>query len=101
MVIGSDPLESRAGALTLIGGELAFDFTNTSSGRGAPTHQEHLRSAQDIVDWGAHAKLLSHADADWLRAKLASDDELGGRLLARALDLREALYAIGVEIAAR
>src|ERR1700728_4700649 len=50
--------ESRAGSLTLIGGELALDFANTSSARGWPTCQEHLRSAVNVVDWPGHARVL-------------------------------------------
>ncbi|WP_158818329.1 CGNR zinc finger domain-containing protein [Methylocapsa sp. S129] len=100
MVSIPTPEESRAGSLTLIGGELAFDFTNTSSGRGWPAPTEHLRSAENVVAWARHAKVLGPADADWLRGAVAADEALARRLLRRALDLREALYAIGVEIAA-
>jgi predicted RNA-binding Zn ribbon-like protein len=100
MVINESSGPSRAGSLTLVGGELAFDFTNTSSGRGWPAHQEHLRTARNIVDWSEHAKLLNHADADWLREGLAGDQRLAQALLDRALALREVLYAIGAEIAA-
>jgi predicted RNA-binding Zn ribbon-like protein len=92
--------ESRAGSLALIGGELAFDFTNTSSGRGWPTHQEHLRSAENVVAWARHAKLLGPADGEWLHGAVAADEALARRLLRRALDLREALHAIGVAVAA-
>jgi predicted RNA-binding Zn ribbon-like protein len=100
MVITPEPAPSRAGSLTLVGGELAFDFTNTSSGRGWPTHQEHLRSALNVVDWAQHAKMLGPADAEWLRAAVSADQSLGRRVLRRALDLRENIYAIAVEIAA-
>jgi predicted RNA-binding Zn ribbon-like protein len=100
MVTDGDLQTSRAGSLTLIGGELALDFTNTSSGRGWPTHQDHLRAAEDIVAWARHAKVMSPVDADWLRAEVAANDSLARRLLHRALDLREALYMIAAEIAA-
>ena len=100
MVIFPESPPSRAGSLTLIGGELAFDFTNTSSGRGWPTHQEHLRSAQNVVAWAQRAKLMGPTDARWLDEKLAKDEALARRLLKRALDLREAIHAIGVEVAA-
>ena len=92
--------ESRAGSLALIGGELAFDFTNTSSGRGSPTQQDHLRVAENVVAWARHAKLLGPADTEWLSEKVATDEALARRLLRRALDLREALHAIGVAVAA-
>ncbi len=101
MVINPEPPASRADSLALVGGELAFDFTNTSSGRGWPTHQEHLRSARNVVDWARHAKVLGPADAEWLHAAVDSDHELARRLLRRALELRENVYAIAVEVAAR
>jgi predicted RNA-binding Zn ribbon-like protein len=100
MVVNHDSSASRAGSLTLIGGELAFDFTNTSSGRGWPTHQEHLRSARNVVAWARHAKVMGPADAEWLDAKVADDEILARRLLERALDLRETIHTIAVEIAA-
>jgi predicted RNA-binding Zn ribbon-like protein len=100
MVISQPFADSRAGSLALIGGELAFDFTNTSSGRGWPTHQEHLRSAQNVVDWAQHAKLLGPADFEWLQAAVSANPRLGERMLQRALELRENIFAIAFEIAA-
>jgi predicted RNA-binding Zn ribbon-like protein len=100
MVIVPAMSESHAGSLALIGSELAFDFTNTSSGRGFPTHQEHLRSAENVVDWAQHAKLMGPEDAEWLRAAVSADQGLAGRMLRRALELRETIFAIAVEIAA-
>jgi predicted RNA-binding Zn ribbon-like protein len=91
---------SRAGSLTLLGGALAFDFSNTASGRGWPSHQEHLGAGQDVVDWAEHVKLLSPADAGWLRGTLEADSALGNLLLRQALRTREDIHAICVEIAA-
>jgi predicted RNA-binding Zn ribbon-like protein len=91
---------SRAGALTLLGGTLAFDFANTASGRGWPSHQEHLRSATDIVEWAEHVKLFSSADASWLRGMVDSDAVLSDMLLRRALGTREDIHAICIEVAA-
>src|SRR5436305_12781421 len=100
MVSLETPPPSRAGSLTLIGGELALDFANTSSGRGWPTHQEHLRRAVDVADWAGHARVLPPDDAAWLREAAASDAALGERLFQAALALRENIFALGVEIAA-
>ena len=88
--------ESSAGSLTLIGGELALDFANTSSGRGWPTHQEHLRSAVNVVDWADHAHVLPPEDAAWMRETARAESEVGQQLLARALELREDIYVVGV-----
>ncbi len=100
MVISEAQPASRAGSLTLVGGELAFDFANTSSGRGWPTHQEHLLSARDVADWAAHARVLPPDEAAWLRDAATEDEKIGRRLLEAALALREDIYVLGSEIAA-
>src|ERR1700677_1314077 len=99
-MVSNDFSVSRAGSLTLIGGELALDFANTSAGRGELTHQEHLRSAADIAEWAGHARVLPPGDAAWMRETAQGEAEMGERLLAAALELREDIYVIGSEIAA-
>jgi predicted RNA-binding Zn ribbon-like protein len=91
---------SRAASLTLIGGELALDFCNTSSGRGFPTHQEHLREAPNVVDWAVHARVLPPEDGEWLHTAVAQDSALSNRLIREALALREDLYLLASDIAA-
>ena len=100
MVISEPSAASRAGTLTLVGGELAFDFANTSSGRGWPTRQEHLRNAADIADWSAHARVLPADEASWLRETALGNEKLARGLIDAALGLREDIYVIGSEIAA-
>lgn len=90
---------SRSGVLPLVGSELAFDFTNTSSGRSGPRHIEHLRTAEHLLMWARHAKMLTPRDGDLIAKRLATDRTLGARLLDRALALREAIYAIGIDCA--
>jgi predicted RNA-binding Zn ribbon-like protein len=100
MVIRDAPPESRAGSLDLIGGELALDFANTSSGRGWPTHEDHLRGAGDVVDWARNAKVIKPEDARWLHGAIEADPRLAAQLLRRARALREDIYATGFELAA-
>ncbi|HEV2549571.1 MAG TPA: CGNR zinc finger domain-containing protein [Stellaceae bacterium] len=90
---------SRAGVLPLVGSELAFDFTNTSSGRGGPRHMDHLRTPEHLLSWARHAKLLTPRDGRYIEKRLAADAALGAALLERALALREAIYAIGIACA--
>jgi predicted RNA-binding Zn ribbon-like protein len=90
---------SRAGVLPLVGSELAFDFTNTSSGRGGPRHIDHLRTPEHLLVWARHAKLLTPRDGGYIARRLAADPALGDRLLGRALALREVIYAIGIACA--
>ena len=91
---------SRAAVLPLVGGGLAFDLTNTSSGRGGPRWLEHLQNAANVVDWARHAKILTARDAHTLHRRLAVDRRLAGALLGRMLELRELIHSIGVAIAA-
>jgi len=90
---------SRVSVLPLVGGELAFDFTNTSSGRGGPQHKENLRTPEDLVMWARRAMMLAPRDGDEIAARLVAAPALGAQLLERALAFREVIYAIGIACA--
>jgi predicted RNA-binding Zn ribbon-like protein len=95
-----NPPPSRAGSLTLIAGELALDFANSSSGRGSAAAQDHLRRPEHVAQWVARARVLPAADAQWLAEALRKQPALGERLLAEALALREDVYRLGADLAA-
>src|SRR5215475_11961165 len=99
MVTGPQHPPSRAAVLPLVGSELAFDLTNTTSGRGGPRWLEHLQSAQNVIDWARHAKVLTEKDHRQLARRLASSPRLRSQMLARTLELRDLIYAIGRAIA--
>ena len=65
-------LPSRAGSLDLVGCELALDFVNTSSGRGSPSHQEHLRDFDTVMQWVEHARIMPPADCTFARNAMAA-----------------------------
>jgi predicted RNA-binding Zn ribbon-like protein len=92
---------TRSASLSLVGSELALDFTNTSSGRNSAAHQEHLVSAQDVVAWACHARVIGPDDRARLAAAVVQDGTLSRELLRRALALREIIYTVGVSIATR
>ena len=94
------PDPSRAAALALVGGDLALDFANTSSGRGSSAPQEHLRRPEHVVEWAAHAKIVGTEDAERLLRVLAADEGLATRLLDEALALREDIYDLAAALAA-
>jgi len=52
---------SRAGSLPLVGGALALDFCNTSSGRGTEGCLENLNTANDLLTWARHAGVLDES----------------------------------------
>ena len=89
---------SRAGSLPLIGDDLALDFANTESGRCFPSHQNHLREAENVVDWLSHAKALPAEEAEWLRSQLSERADLAADLLAQAIALRSAIQTIGAAL---
>src|ERR1700737_2194245 len=89
-------LPSRAGSLDLVGGALALDLTNTSSGRGTPGHQEHLRDFDTVMQWVAHARILTPGDCAYVRAAVASRPKLAwmsARALAERRPVAERLRA--------
>ena len=101
MVIEPASPPSRAGSVTLLGGELAFDFANSESGRGHASHQDHFQRPADIADWLSHAKALGPQEAQTLRGHWADAPEFGAALLRRAKALRGDIQAIGAALAQR
>ena len=98
--LSSGHFRSRAATLALVGGELAFDFANTTSGRGSPHVLEHLRTADDIAVWAHHAKIISNKSVRNLQRRFNASPWLAERLRRRALELRDVVYGIGVAFAA-
>jgi predicted RNA-binding Zn ribbon-like protein len=95
------PAPSRAGSLDLVGCELALDFCNTSSGRGFPSHQEHLRAFGDVLRWAVHAKVVKAVDGDLIRTLVAEPSERADALLAEVLAARELVWTVATELAER
>jgi predicted RNA-binding Zn ribbon-like protein len=72
----------------LIGGALCLDFANTVDPRHTPGRREYLDSYPALAAWGRHAGAAGGdpaADGDLAAA---------GRVLDRAIKLREALYPL-------
>jgi predicted RNA-binding Zn ribbon-like protein len=88
-------LPSRAASLDLVGGALALDFTNTSSGRGSPSHQEHLRDFDTLVQWVEHARVATPPNCLVMRKEAARNPERAAAIFARALAVRELIWGIG------
>lgn len=90
---------SRAATLPLVGSDLAFDFTNTASGRGSAAQTDHLGTPEHVVAWSRHAKVLTPEDGGVVERMIAGRPALGRDLLRRARELREVIYRIGTAIA--
>jgi predicted RNA-binding Zn ribbon-like protein len=81
-----------------VGGNLALDFANTESGRGADSHQNHLREATNVLDWLSHAGALAPESEPRLRSEVARRPDLAAELIERALSLRAAIHSVGAAI---
>jgi predicted RNA-binding Zn ribbon-like protein len=92
-------LPSRAGSLDFIGGELAWDYTNTSSARESVAHQEHLRDFDTLMKWVEHARVMPPGDCAYVRAALANHEREARRVFSRAIETRELIWAIGTALA--
>jgi predicted RNA-binding Zn ribbon-like protein len=92
-------IPSRAATLALVGGQLAFNFANTTSGRGGQRRLEHLRTAGDIAVWAHHAQIIGKASARDLELRCTDSPPLAKRLRQRVLALRDVVYDIGVALA--
>jgi predicted RNA-binding Zn ribbon-like protein len=90
---------SRAGTLDLVGGELAWDFTNTSSGRGSAAHQEHLRDFETLMRWVEHARVMPPTDCAHASAELTGHPRRSRRIFERAIQMRELIWTIGTALA--
>jgi predicted RNA-binding Zn ribbon-like protein len=90
---------SRADSLDLVGEELAWDFTNTSSARGSRSEQEHLRDFDTLIQWVEHARVLLPADCAYARAELAGHPRRSRRIFEHAIEMRELIWTIGTALA--
>jgi predicted RNA-binding Zn ribbon-like protein len=92
---------SRAGSLDLVADDLALNFANTESGRGFPSHENHLREAEHVAQWLKHAKVLPAEDANWLKNEALRRPDLAADLLTQAIALRDAIHDIGAALGRR
>ncbi|NIS81102.1 MAG: hypothetical protein GTO14_13045 [Anaerolineales bacterium] len=79
---------------------LPLDFANTAEWHAGPEPTERLNSYSDLVGWSRAAGLLTETEAGSLLDKAAKDTSEATRTLARAIDVREAIYDIFSALAA-
>jgi predicted RNA-binding Zn ribbon-like protein len=86
--------------LSLVGGILCLDFTNTVSWRGGETLRDHLQSYGDLLYWATRVNLLRTKEAGELGELAESRPEEAKQVLKTAVDLRETLFRIFSALAA-
>ncbi len=80
--------------LSLVGGRLCLDFTNTVSWRGSEDPKDLLQSYEDLVTWGVRAGLLGSTGASALLARAGEEPEAAANSLVKAKALRETIARI-------
>lgn len=84
----------------LSGGALCLDFANTVSDRASDAPVERLGRYRDLVAWSWQAGLLDEAEAAALARRGERQPEAAAAVLAEAVVLREALFALFAAVAA-
>jgi predicted RNA-binding Zn ribbon-like protein len=77
-----------------VGGHPALDFCNTRAGWGAPEPKEYLSSYDHLAVWTREAGLFRPRDVSAFRRSARADPAEARVVLAAAIDLREAAYAV-------
>ena len=83
----------------LLGGALCLDLANTVDYRFSERQYDFLTSYTVLVQWSDHAGILGEGAARELSAAAGRHPEAAAVVLARAHDLREAIYRVFAAIA--
>jgi predicted RNA-binding Zn ribbon-like protein len=75
-----------------IGGRLCLDFTNSVGSHYAAHPEDHLQSYEDLVAWGRQLEVISPRAAKHLLLESARHPGGAAACLARAKELRAAIY---------
>ena len=88
------PGPERAPNFQFVGGDLSLDFCNTMGGKRGGIAREKLHCWNDLIAWAEQGKLLKADQAELLRNYAARHPSGAAGLLARAIELREAIFRI-------
>ena len=86
--------ENRVSSFELIAGNVGLDFINTLDNRPTAEPKELLRSFPDLARFAEQSGVLKTQDAKYLVGNSNSKRHDAADAVRRALELREALYAV-------
>src|SRR6266540_3082724 len=86
----------------LVASALCLDFVNTVGDRSGTWRyvRNYLQPYEDVVAWGAQARVLTPREATALLALAAQRPDAAAAALTRAVNLRETLHTVFAPIAA-
>lgn len=87
---GTDPL----GELSLVGGRLCLDFTNTVGSRGVANERDRLRGYPELLWWGVRAGVLTEEERRELARRAEARPAEAEAAFRRAVELREASWRV-------
>ena len=77
-----------------VSGEVTLELCNTAAGWGErEPKKDYLAGYDELVVWARESGLVEREAAEWLRAEAASAPAAAKAVLARAIELRENVYA--------
>jgi predicted RNA-binding Zn ribbon-like protein len=87
--------------LRLLAGHPVLDFVNTIDPREGAHRVEHLEVYEDLVRWARRARVLTVTEAQRAARAAVRDRATASDAFHRAVELREAIYAIFRAVATR
>jgi predicted RNA-binding Zn ribbon-like protein len=90
----TDPILKGIGALALVGGDVAIDFTNTVHRYDREDQTDELQTYGDFVEWSQKAGVIAAGVARKLRVRATDETAAASRALARTRSLRRAIYDV-------
>jgi predicted RNA-binding Zn ribbon-like protein len=86
----SNPLDE----LTLVGGRLCLDFTNSVGSRGVVNERDRLKGYPELLWWGVRAEVLTRDERRALMARAAERPAEAEEVFRRAVEFREAAWRL-------
>ncbi len=86
----SNPLDE----LTLVGGRLCLDFTNTVGSRGVVNERDRLKGYPELLWWGVRAEVLTEDARRALMDRAAERPAEAEAVFRRAVGFREAAWRL-------
>lgn len=78
----------------LLGERLCLDFVNTVSWRGRESSKDYFETYSDLLLWSRYVAILSEKDFHALHTKAETYPAEAEQTRKKAIDLREAMYAL-------
>lgn len=80
--------------LSLVGGRLILDFTNSVGSRGVVNERDRLKGYPELLWWGVRAEVLTDAERRELLRRAEERPAEAGDVFRRAIDFREASWRV-------